>query len=331
MSNDNSTRATEKRDLVVTRVFDAPVEQVWKAWSDPEYVVRWWRPEGFMSPLAKMDFREGGTSLVCMRSPEGQDFYNTWNYREIVPMQRIEFIQNISDEDGKKVDPVEVGLPPDVPPEVPHVVAFKAVGDNKTEMTVTEYGYTSDQMVDISKAGLEQCLDKMAASLCTVTNNEEASMAHNDNAQPIQMPTPDPALKRLDKLVGSWTMKGRTLDSDEDNISGRTTFEWLPGGFFLQQRFEMNFAGVELQSLELIGYDPETGAFSSLVYSNVAPFALPYRWDLQGNILRISMEVAKFEGRFSEDGNTFSGGWRPIPGMEGPGNVPYDVSGTRVK
>jgi hypothetical protein len=53
-------------------------------------------------------------------------------------------------------------------------------------------------------------------------------------------------------------MKGRTLDSDEDNILGRTTFEWLPGGFFLQQRFEMNFADVELQSLELVGYDPET-------------------------------------------------------------------------
>ncbi len=331
MSNDNSTQATEKRELVVTRVFDAPVEQVWKAWSDPEYVVQWWGPEGFTSPLAKMDFREGGTSLVCMRSPEGQDFYNIWTYREIVPMQRIEFIQNVSNEDGKKVDPVEVGLPPDIPRDVPHVVTFKAVGDNKTEMTVTEYGYTSDQMVDISKAGLEQCLDKMAASLRTVTNNEEASMAQNDNAQPIQMPTPDPALKRLDKLVGSWTMKGHTLDSDEDNLSGRTTFEWLPGGFFLQQRFEMNFAGIELHSLELIGYDPETEAFSSLVYSNVAPFPLPYQWDLQDNVLKISMEVAKFEGRFSEDGNTFSGGWRPIPGMEGPGNIPYDISGTRVK
>ena len=68
-------------------------------------------------------------------------------------------------------------------------------------------------------------------------------MSDNNNEQAMQMPTPDPALKRLDKLGGSWTMKGRTLDSDEDNIAGRTTFEWLPGGFFLQQRFEMNFAG----------------------------------------------------------------------------------------
>jgi hypothetical protein len=156
-------------------------------------------------------------------------------------------------------------------------------------------------------------------------------VSDNNNEQAMQMPTPDPALKRLDKLVGSWTMKGRTLDSEDDNISGRTAFEWLPGGFFLLQRFEMNFAGFEIQSLELIGYDPETKAFSSLVYSNLAPFALPYQWDLQDDVLRISTEASKCEGTFSEDDNTFSGGWRPIPGMEGPGNIPYDISGTRMK
>ena len=156
-------------------------------------------------------------------------------------------------------------------------------------------------------------------------------MADN-NSQPQQPPQPDPALKRLEPLVGTWDITGRTLDSEDDNISGRTTFESLPGGFFLQQRIEMNFMGFKIQSLELIGYDPSTRAFSSNAYSNMAPFALPYKWDLQDNVLRISMEgAANFEGTLSEDGNTFSGGWRPIPGMEGPDNIPYDISGTRVK
>jgi uncharacterized protein YndB with AHSA1/START domain len=152
------------KDLVVTRLFDVPVEFVWKAWSDPEHVMRWWGPGGFTSPLVKMDFREGGTSLVCMSSPAYGDLYNTWTYREIKPMQRIEFIQNPADKDGKRVDPLKVGLPPEFPLDVRNVVTFKAVSENKTEMTVTEYGYTSDQMFDLSKAGLEQCLDKMAAS-----------------------------------------------------------------------------------------------------------------------------------------------------------------------
>jgi uncharacterized protein YndB with AHSA1/START domain len=164
MSNDNSTQTTERRDLVVTRTFDAPVELVWNAWTDPQHVMRWWGPNGFTSPTCKMDFREGGTSLVHMRSPEGQDFYNTWTYGKIVPMQQIEFILNFADKDGKRVDPVTMGLPPDIPQDVRHVVIFKANGDSNTEMTVTEYGYTSDQIFDLSKAGLNQCLDKMDAS-----------------------------------------------------------------------------------------------------------------------------------------------------------------------
>jgi uncharacterized protein YndB with AHSA1/START domain len=166
----DTTKSGKKRDLVVTHVFDAPVEQVWKAWSDSDQVMRWWGPTGFTAPLARMDFREGGTSLVCMRAPKefgGQDLYNTWTYRKIVPMQQIEFIQNFADEQGNKINPVTVGLPSDLPQDVRNVVSFKAVGNNQTEMTVTEYGYTSDQVFDLSKVGLEQCLDKMAASFAT--------------------------------------------------------------------------------------------------------------------------------------------------------------------
>jgi uncharacterized protein YndB with AHSA1/START domain len=110
--------------MVLTRVFDAPVEQVWNAWRDSEIVKQWWGPLGFTCPVAEMDFREGGTSLVCMRA---------------------------------------IGLPPDIPAEVRHVLIFKPLGDNQTEFTVTEYGYSSDQTVEMSRAGMAQCLDKMAA------------------------------------------------------------------------------------------------------------------------------------------------------------------------
>ena len=158
----------QTRDLVVTRVFDAPIELVWKAWSDSEQVMRWWGPEGFTCPVAKMDFREGGTSLVCMRAPKeygGQDLYNTWSYRKIVPMERIEYMLNFTDNDGKAFDPAEMGFTAGIPMEVRNVNTFRDLGNGKTELTVTEYGYTSDQAVDLSKAGLEQCLDKLAESL----------------------------------------------------------------------------------------------------------------------------------------------------------------------
>jgi uncharacterized protein YndB with AHSA1/START domain len=152
------------RDLVITRVFEVPVERVWAAWNNPDHVKTWWGPTGFTAPVARIDFREGASSLVCMRSPQGQDMYNTWTYRKIVPMELIEFVLDWADKEGNRIDPASMGLPPDMPRDVRHVVTFKKVGANKTEMTITEFGYTSDLHFDLSKAGLEQCLDKMAIS-----------------------------------------------------------------------------------------------------------------------------------------------------------------------
>jgi uncharacterized protein YndB with AHSA1/START domain len=159
---DIGTRET-RHDLIVTRVFDAPLERVWKAWSDSDDVLRWWGPAAFTAPLANMDFREGGTSLVSMRSPDGHDLYNTWTYRQIVPLQRIEFILQFADKDGNTLDPAQLGLPPAIPREVRHVVTFEAQGQRKTRIAVTEYGYASEHIVEVSRVGLEQCLDKMAA------------------------------------------------------------------------------------------------------------------------------------------------------------------------
>ena len=66
MSNRDRTH-----DVVVTRTMDAPRERVWQAWSDPDLVMTWWGPRGFTAPVCRMDFREGGTTLVSMRSDEG--------------------------------------------------------------------------------------------------------------------------------------------------------------------------------------------------------------------------------------------------------------------
>ncbi|MDB4905188.1 MAG: hypothetical protein JWQ63_4469, partial [Mucilaginibacter sp.] len=58
------------KQIEVTKIFNAPVEMVWKVWVDPELVKRWWGPKNFISPVAKIDFREGGKSLVSMKAPK---------------------------------------------------------------------------------------------------------------------------------------------------------------------------------------------------------------------------------------------------------------------
>jgi hypothetical protein len=148
------------------------------------------------------------------------------------------------------------------------------------------------------------------------------------------LPQPDPALRRLDRLVGRWSMEGHLVGSHETNIRGETTFRWLPGGFFLEQRVQIDFIGLQIDSLELIGYDPETDTFPSTVYSNFSPEPLPYKWDVQGDSVTITVSYgpldATFTGSWREDG-TFSGGWRPNPDADETVNVPYDIGGHRLE
>jgi hypothetical protein len=82
-------------------------------------------------------------------------------------MTRIEFVQGFADEHGNPVAPSDLGLPPAIPAEVPHVVTLRAIDDATTELTVHEFGYPNEQIVEVSRAGMEQCLDKMATSLTT--------------------------------------------------------------------------------------------------------------------------------------------------------------------
>ncbi|UUZ61004.1 DUF1579 domain-containing protein [Nocardioides sp. B-3] len=161
------------------------------------------------------------------------------------------------------------------------------------------------------------------------------SSSETDNRATDMMPTPDPALRQLERFVGTWTMAGRLEGREEDTIHGRTTYEWLPGGFFLKQHMTMDFAGyVEIDSTEIVRYDPETGTFPSQVFSNISPEPLPYSWQLDGDQLRISVSYgpldATFEGRFSDDGDSFSGARSPNPGADPEANIPYTIGGRRV-
>jgi hypothetical protein len=128
-------------------------------------------------------------------------------------------------------------------------------------------------------------------------------------------------------------MEGSLVGSDEQNIRGETVFRWPPGGFFLEQRAQIDFMGLQIHALELIRYDAETEAFPSTVYSSFSPEPLPYRWDVDGDTVTISVSYgpldATFTGSWREDG-TFAGGWRPNPGADETVNVPYDIGGRRV-
>ncbi len=144
-------------------------------------------------------------------------------------------------------------------------------------------------------------------------------------------PQPDPALSRLEPLVGTWVMIGRTLGSEAYDVNGKVTISWMPGGHFLTQQGEMTFKGVSFQSLEVVGYDPATGIFPSTVFSSMDGARADYYWDVQGNVVTHWTAGSKYTGTLSSDRRTLIGGWRPDDGVEASPANTYEVTMRRIK
>ncbi len=91
MAQTTETAAAERFDLRISRVFGAPPKLVFKAWSTPKHLMRWWGPKDFVMQSAKVNFRPGGQWRTCFRSPEGQDYWAEGTYREIVKPKLLVF------------------------------------------------------------------------------------------------------------------------------------------------------------------------------------------------------------------------------------------------
>ena len=89
------------RTLSITRTFAAPRELVFKVWTQPEHVVRWWGPKGFTTPSSTMEVRPGGAYRTVIRSPEGKEHVMRGVYREVVPPERLVMTFAWEDERGE--------------------------------------------------------------------------------------------------------------------------------------------------------------------------------------------------------------------------------------
>jgi uncharacterized protein YndB with AHSA1/START domain len=99
LASDVATRASE-REMVVTRVLDAPRELVWEAWTDPVHISAWWGPEGFTTTTEVMDVRPGGRWVHVMHGPDGTDYPNLTVFHEVVKPERVVYTNSGGEEDG---------------------------------------------------------------------------------------------------------------------------------------------------------------------------------------------------------------------------------------
>ena len=141
------------RDLVITRIFDAPRELVFQAWTDPERLRRWWGPKGFTNPVCEVDVQPGGAIRIHMRGPDGTVYPMTGVYHEIVEPERLVFTSAALDQNG---DPLF---------EVLNVITFAEHG-GKTKLTMRATVATATAAAAPYLAGMEQgwsmSLDRLA-------------------------------------------------------------------------------------------------------------------------------------------------------------------------
>ncbi|MGA7720992.1 MAG: SRPBCC domain-containing protein [Ignavibacteriaceae bacterium] len=151
--------------IEITRIFDAPRELVWKAWTEPEHFKRWWGPKDFTCPFCEIDFRIGGKYLNCMRSPEGKDFWTTGAYLEIKPPERIVYTDSFADDKGNVVPASYYGFPSNYSVMESIVTLTFEIYEDKTKMTLKHTGIPSGQFSNDTKLGWDEIFDKLAESL----------------------------------------------------------------------------------------------------------------------------------------------------------------------
>lgn len=157
-------KAYPERGIVISRVFDAPRELVWKTWTEPARVKRWWGPKGFAAPVCKSDLRVGGTYLYCMRSPLGRDYWSTGSFREIVPPERIVATDSFADAQGHIVPATYYGMSPAFPLEMLVTVTFEEL-DGKTKLTLVHELLPAGENRSNTRDGWLQSLDKFDEAL----------------------------------------------------------------------------------------------------------------------------------------------------------------------
>lgn len=150
--------------IFISRIFNAPPEKVWKAWTEADSVKKWWGPKDFTAPFAKIDLRVGGTYLYSMRSPEGEDFWSTGVYREIVPLQKIVATDSFADADGNIVPASHYRMDGEWPLELIVTVNLQKK-NGKTLFILQHQGFPDHKNRDLAEAGWNESLDKLASFL----------------------------------------------------------------------------------------------------------------------------------------------------------------------
>ena len=154
-----SSASSNKGELIITRILDAPRQLVFKAWTDPKHVAQWWGPKGFTNPVCELDARPGGAIRIDMRGPDGVVYPMKGVFRDIVEPERIVMTTTAFDDDEGN-------------PQLEALATATFVEhEGKTTLTLHGVVVKATPAVDGALAGMgegwNQSLDRLADLLAT--------------------------------------------------------------------------------------------------------------------------------------------------------------------
>ena len=151
-------KAISKDAVVIERVLAAPVDLVWRMWTEADHFKNWYGPTGFTVPVAEMEVRVGGKRLICMASPDGgMKMWTVGEYLAVVPHERLVYSESMADEHGNLVSPAAMGMPDGFPATTEVTVLLEDLG-GRTKMVLTHAGIPADSG---GAGGWGQAFDKL--------------------------------------------------------------------------------------------------------------------------------------------------------------------------
>jgi uncharacterized protein YndB with AHSA1/START domain len=136
---------TADKELVLTRVIDAPREKLWRCWTEPKLIVQWFTPPPFKTIHAETDVRSGGSSYILMKAPEGQEMPNRGVYLEVVKNEKLVF-----------TDAYTTAWEPSGKPFFTGILTFEDMGGGKTKYTARVVHWTKEDCEAHEKMGFHQ-------------------------------------------------------------------------------------------------------------------------------------------------------------------------------
>jgi len=144
------------RELVLTRLINAPREKVYRAWTDSEILKKWFAPLPYTTPVAELDVRPGGANLIVMRGPDGKDMPNRGVYLEVVPNERLVF-----------TDAYVRAWEPSEKPFMTVIITLEDLGDGRTRYTALVRHWSIADREAHEKMGFHEgwatCAEQLAA------------------------------------------------------------------------------------------------------------------------------------------------------------------------